>query len=110
MPVLDNGTQVEAANVIWCTGYHEDYSWVKLPVFDDHGEPKQTRGVADDVAGVYFIGQEFLFSAASATLPGVARDARYLARRLAKERRPMTARRPEAAGRRADGGRLPMSR
>jgi putative flavoprotein involved in K+ transport len=110
MPVLDNGTQVEAANVIWCTGYHEDYSWVKLPVFDDHGEPKQTRGVADDVAGVYFIGQEFLFSAASATLPGVARDARYLARRLAKERRPMTARRPEAAGRRADEGRLPMSR
>lgn len=84
-PVLDDGTLVEASNVIWCTGYHEDYSWVKLPVFDALGEPQQTRGVAHDVPGVYFIGQEFLFAAASATLPGVTRDARYLARRLADQ-------------------------
>ncbi len=109
-PVLDDGTRVQAANVIWCTGYHEDYSWVKLPVFDDRGEPKQTRGVADGVPGMYFIGQEFLFAAASATLPGVARDARYLARRLAKERRPISARRPEPDGRRAKETRLPTSR
>lgn len=103
-PVLADGTRVEASNVIWCTGYHEDYSWVKLPVFDLHGEPRQTRGVADDVPGVYFIGQEFLFAAASATLPGVGKDARHLARRLTKER-------PPTAGRRREGEtRLPMSR
>ncbi|WP_051420679.1 flavin-containing monooxygenase [Paenarthrobacter nicotinovorans] len=104
VPVLDDGTRLEAANVIWCTGYHEDYSWVKLPVFDDRGEPLQTRGVAQEVPGVYFIGQEFLFAAASATLPGVCRDARYLARRLAMERR------PERDGRRGSETRLPMSR
>ncbi|GAA3282648.1 NAD(P)/FAD-dependent oxidoreductase [Paenarthrobacter aurescens] len=84
-PVLEDGTRVEALNVIWCTGYHEDYSWVNLPVFDSFGEPQQRRGVAGDVPGVYFIGQEFLFAAASATLPGVSRDARYLARRLAEQ-------------------------
>lgn len=103
-PVLADGTGVEAANVIWCTGYHEDYSWVKLPVFDPHGEPRQTRGVAHDVPGVFFIGQEFLFAAASATLPGVGRDARYLARRLTTERPPTEGRR------RAGETRLPMSR
>ncbi|MGJ3188958.1 flavin-containing monooxygenase [Paenarthrobacter sp. FR1] len=103
-PVLADGTRVKASNVIWCTGYHEDYSWVKLPVFDLHGEPRQTRGVADDVPGVYFIGQEFLFAAASATLPGVGKDARYLARRLTSER-------PPTVGRRREGEtRLPMSR
>ncbi|MCT9869441.1 flavin-containing monooxygenase [Paenarthrobacter aurescens] len=103
LPVLDDGTRVEAANVIWCTGYHEDYSWVKLPVFDEQGEPKQTRGVANDLPGVYFLGQEFLFAAASATLPGVCRDARYLARRLATVR-------PVPDGRRDKETRLPMSR
>ncbi|WP_458109002.1 NAD(P)/FAD-dependent oxidoreductase [Arthrobacter sp. R3-55] len=104
VPILEDGTRMEAENVIWCTGYHEDYSWVKLPVFDERGEPLQTRGVANDVPGVYFIGQEFLFAAASATLPGVCRDARYLARRLAMERR------PERDGRRGKETRLPMSR
>jgi len=82
-PVLEDGTLVEAANVIWCTGYHEDYSWVNLPAFDLQGEPQQTRGVANNVPGLYFLGQEFLYSAASATLPGVCRDARYLAGRVA---------------------------
>lgn len=86
LPVLEDGTQVEAANVIWCTGYHEDYSWVNLPAFDSHGEPQQTRGVADSVPGLYFLGQEFLFAAASATLPGACRDARYLAGRVTAPR------------------------
>ncbi|MDI2034482.1 flavin-containing monooxygenase [Paenarthrobacter nitroguajacolicus] len=103
-PVLEDGRIVDAGSILWCTGYHEDYSWIHLPVFGDDGEPRQTRGVADGVPGVFFIGQEFLFAAASATLPGVGRDARYLARRLAGERRPERGLRP--AG---DNG-LPMSR
>jgi putative flavoprotein involved in K+ transport len=32
---------------------------------------------------LYFLGLEFLFAAASATLPGMCRDAEYLARHLA---------------------------
>ncbi|WP_314323189.1 FAD-dependent oxidoreductase [Paenarthrobacter ilicis] len=84
LPVLQDGSLVNAGTVIWCTGYHEDYSWIELPAFNSQGVPRQTRGVADDVPGLYFLGQEFLFSAASATLPGVTRDARYLARQLAK--------------------------
>lgn len=77
---------VKPANVIWCTGYRDDYSWVRVPVVDGAGRLLQKRGVVADVPGVFFIGQEFLFAAASATLPGVGRDARYLARRVAAPR------------------------
>lgn len=60
---------VKPANVIWCTGYRDDYSWVRVPVVDGGaGRLLQKRGgVVADVPGVFFIGQEFLFAAASAT-------------------------------------------
>jgi hypothetical protein len=44
----------------------------------------------ESVPGLYFIGLEFLYAAASATLPGVGRDARHLAKRM----RPPTAAQP----------------
>ena len=81
-PVLDGGRVVEAANVIWCTGYQVDFGWVDLPAFDQWGHPRQRRGVVDSVPGLYFLGLEFLFSAVSATLPGLGRDAEYLANQI----------------------------
>jgi len=77
---------VKPANVIWCTGYRDDYSWVRVPAVDTEGRLLQKRGVVADVPGVFFLGQEFLFAAASATLPGVGRDARYLAGRVKAQR------------------------
>ncbi|HKU35608.1 MAG TPA: NAD(P)/FAD-dependent oxidoreductase [Paenarthrobacter sp.] len=82
-PLLDDGTLVDAANVVWCTGYREDYSWLKLRA---PGLPEHHRGVVESVPGLYFLGQEFQFAAASATLPGVGRDARYLAGVMAASR------------------------
>jgi putative flavoprotein involved in K+ transport len=84
-PVLEEGRPLDVANVIWCTGYREDYSWLKLPYQDGDGAPAHKRGVVESVPGLYFIGQEFLFAAVSATLPGVGRDARYLAQRITAE-------------------------
>ncbi|MFJ5954798.1 flavin-containing monooxygenase [Paenarthrobacter sp. NPDC092416] len=82
LPVLDGGQVVECANVIWCTGYRDDYSWIHVPALDQDGGLLQKRGVVDAVPGFFFLGQEFLFAAVSATLPGVGRDARYLASRI----------------------------
>jgi putative flavoprotein involved in K+ transport len=93
-PVLEEGRPLDVANVIWCTGYREDYSWLKLPYQDGEGTPAHKRGVAESVPGLYFVGQEFLFAAVSATLPGVGRDARYLARRITLDRRMTADRRP----------------
>lgn len=82
MPVTDGDSALSVDNVIWCTGYHTDFSWVHLPGFQDGWRPAQVRGIVDSVPGLYLLGQEFLFSALSATVTGVRRDARYLARHM----------------------------
>jgi putative flavoprotein involved in K+ transport len=83
LPVVGDGKGLEVANVVWCTGFWEDFSWVDLPVFDDQGRPRQYRGVVESAPGLYFLGLEFLFRATSGTLPGVGRDAEYLAQHIA---------------------------
>ena len=83
LPVVDGGEVLEVANVVWCTGYFEDFSWVDLPIFDDEGRPQHHRGIVESSPGLYFLGLEFQFAAASATLPGMCRDAEYLAGHLA---------------------------
>lgn len=82
LPVLADGTRLEVSNVIWCTGFKDDFGWIDPDLLDDGGLPRQERGVALDSPGLFFLGQEFMFAAASATLPGASRDARYLARRI----------------------------
>jgi putative flavoprotein involved in K+ transport len=32
-PLLEDGRVLDVANVIWCTGYRADFSWIGLPVF-----------------------------------------------------------------------------
>jgi len=88
-PVLDDGRVLEVANVIWCTGFRHDLSWIDLPIFGEDGELQHRRGVAEGVPGLCFVGLPFQFAAASDVLPGVGRDARYVVRHLA-------ARTPEA--------------
>jgi putative flavoprotein involved in K+ transport len=81
-PVLADGTLLDVANVIWCTGFRDDFSWMDPDLLDAGALPRQHRGVALETPGLFFLGQEFLYAAASATLPGVARDARYLAGKI----------------------------
>lgn len=81
-PVTDDGREVDVANVIWCTGYRDDLTWVDLPAFDDDGSLRQHRGVVESVPGLYALGREFMYAITSGTLPGVTRDSAYLARRM----------------------------
>jgi putative flavoprotein involved in K+ transport len=64
--------------VIWSTGYHSDFSWIEIPVFDGKGYPGHKRGVTD-VSGFYFLGLPWLYTWGSGRFSGVARDANYLA-------------------------------
>ena len=82
LPVLADGTRLEVSNVIWCTGFREDFSWIDPALLDGGGLPRQHRGVAPGSPGLFFLGQEFMYAALSATLPGTCRDARYLAGRI----------------------------
>jgi putative flavoprotein involved in K+ transport len=64
-------------SVIWATGYKFDFSFVKLPIFDEDGFPVQKRGVTE-FPGLYFVGLPFLHTAASGLLAGVGDDARHV--------------------------------
>jgi putative flavoprotein involved in K+ transport len=85
MPQLEDGRVVESANVVWATGFRPDHRWIHLPITGPDGWPRQTRGVATDVPGLYFIGLPFMYRGASALLGGVGRDAEYLVDRMAKQ-------------------------
>jgi putative flavoprotein involved in K+ transport len=82
-PVLEDGRVLDVANVIWCTGFHPAFSWIKLPIFDDHGLPIHERGVVTSEPGLYFAGLAFLYSASSTMIHGVSRDASFLADAIA---------------------------
>ena len=81
-PVLEDGKVLDVTNVIWCTGFRHDLSWIDLPIFGEDGAPVHERGVVTGEPGLYFVGLPFQFSAASDVLPGVGRDAAYVAHRL----------------------------
>jgi putative flavoprotein involved in K+ transport len=90
-PVLEGGRVLDVANVIWCTGFAQDLSWVDLPIFDDDGDPVHDRGVVGSEPGLYFVGLYFLYSLSSVLIGGVGRDAEYVAAQIAS-RRPISRR------------------
>jgi len=82
LPVLEDDRVLDVANVIWCTGFKEDFSWIDVPIFDDDGDPMLERGVAGD-QGLYFVGRDFQYSFVSENVGGVGRDAKYIVKRIA---------------------------
>jgi len=73
MDLADTGI----TSVVWATGFHLNYDWVKLPVTDAHGFPAQKRGICD-VDGVYFLGLNWMNTWGSGRFYHVGRDAQYL--------------------------------
>jgi putative flavoprotein involved in K+ transport len=94
-PVLDDGRILDVQNVVWCTGFRPDFSWIDVP-FDmgDDGYPVQYRGVVDSAPGLYFVGLLFLHSFTSMLIGGTGRDAERVATHI--ESQPAGAR-PAAA-------------
>ena len=83
LPMLDDGTVVDAANVVWCTGFKQVFDWIDVPVFDDRGWPVEYRGVVEDAPGLFFCGLSFQYAFSSMVFAGVGRDAEYVAGRIA---------------------------
>jgi putative flavoprotein involved in K+ transport len=88
LPVLDDGRVLKVANVIWCTGFRPDYSWIDAPIsLDDDGYPEQTRGAAESSPGLYFLGLPFLHSFSSMLILGAGRDAECVVKHIASKAR-----------------------
>ena len=83
LPMLEDDRVLDVANVIWCTGFRPDFSWIDIPAFDDDGELLHTRGIVETHAGLYFIGLDFLYAASSGQINGVGRYAAHVVKHLA---------------------------
>lgn len=78
-PVTAEGTAIDAATVVWCTGSRPDLGWIDIDgVTDADGYPVEYRGMAIGCSGLAFVGMPFQYSVASSTLVGMDRDAEYV--------------------------------
>jgi len=83
LPVCD-GVVLEPRVVVWCTGFTPNYGWVDLPVLHTDGRPRQRRGVATDMPGLYFVGLRFQHRMTSSLLGGVGADAAFIAEKVVR--------------------------
>ncbi|MBA3235921.1 MAG: NAD(P)-binding domain-containing protein [Chloroflexi bacterium] len=85
-PTLDDGSVLDVANVVWCTGFQRDYGWVKVPGFiGEDGWPQGDRGVVASAPGLYFVGIPFQYGFTSMLVAGAGRDAGHVVRHLAAQ-------------------------
>ena len=82
-PALEDGRVLDVSNVIWCTGFREEFPWIDLPIFGEDERPLHERGVVVGEPDLYFVGLHFQYAATSDVLPGVGRDAEYIAKHIA---------------------------
>jgi putative flavoprotein involved in K+ transport len=86
-PELEDGRALQVKNVVWCTGYDVDFSWIDLPIFEPDGYPRHDRGIVAEAPGLYFIGLIFLFALRSHVIFGAGLDARHLTDELIRRNR-----------------------
>lgn len=67
--------------ILFSAGFRPDYGWIDHPLTDDLGFLRQERGVTG-LPGLFVIGSLWQLDQGSATLFGMPRDARHLARHL----------------------------
>jgi putative flavoprotein involved in K+ transport len=86
-PQLADGTVVDVANVVWCTGFRQDFSFIRPSVTEDDGWPRDEGGVVPELPGLYFMGLLFQRGFSSMLVGGAGRDARYIAGRVVRDAR-----------------------
>lgn len=85
-PILElDLKQAGVTSIIWATGFAVDYGWLKLPVLDAKGKPRQRRGVSA-VPGLYFLGLPWLSRRGSSFIWGVWHDAKFIADQVVIQR------------------------
>jgi putative flavoprotein involved in K+ transport len=74
-PMLADGSVLDVAVVVWCTGFKPDYRWIQPSVAGPSGEPRHRRGVVPDEPGLYFVGLPLQSTVTSGLVGGVGVDA-----------------------------------
>ncbi len=68
-------------SIIWTTGFTGDFSYLKLPYFNDDGMLKHTDGISD-IEGLYFLGLPWLRKRKSGIILGIKEDSEFIAEKL----------------------------
>jgi putative flavoprotein involved in K+ transport len=87
LPRLADGTVLDVRNVVWCTGYRRDFSYISPSVTGASGWPRDDGGVMHDVPGLYFVGLLFQRGFYSMLIGGAGRDAAFIAEHIANRQR-----------------------
>jgi putative flavoprotein involved in K+ transport len=69
-----NCEEENITSVIWATGFSCDWSWIKLPVLNDKGQPNHVNG-SSQVDGLYFMGLPWQRNLKSSLIFGATEDA-----------------------------------
>jgi putative flavoprotein involved in K+ transport len=82
LPLLDDGRVLDVANVVWCTGFKQDFGWIEPPVSGEDGWPQEERGVVRSAPGLYFMGLAFQYAFSSMLILGAGTDAEHVAKHI----------------------------
>ena len=82
-PILELDLKISnIKNIIWATGYKNNFNWIKCDIFDETGKPKHKNGVSIE-KGLYFLGLPWLSMRGSSFIWGVWKDAKYVVEHIA---------------------------
>jgi putative flavoprotein involved in K+ transport len=90
-PTLADGQVMDVANIVWCTGFRQDFSLIHPNVVGEDGWPTDAGGVMEDLPGLFFVGLLFQRGFYSMLIGGARRDAKFIAGMIAARSRSLTA-------------------
>ncbi len=76
-PTELNFAKNNITSIVWCIGFHPNFKFIKLPVFNMRGFPETDRGITA-IPGLYFLGLPWQHTWGSARFSGIAEDAEYI--------------------------------
>ncbi|WP_203247678.1 flavin-containing monooxygenase [Sporosarcina beigongshangi] len=80
--VFEDSTTLEVKNIIWATGFQQDYEWLNVDgVVGQQKKINHNRGISP-VKGLYFLGLPWQSRRGSSLLQGVGFDARYIMKHM----------------------------
>lgn len=85
-PVLADGTVLDVANVVWCTGFRQEFGLVRPDPTGEDGYPRD-NGIVTDLPGLYYVGLLFQTAFASMLIVGAGTDAKRVAAHIAARAR-----------------------
>ncbi|MFC5591619.1 flavin-containing monooxygenase [Sporosarcina soli] len=76
--VFEDSTTLEVKNIIWATGFQQDYEWLQVDgVINQKKKINHNKGISP-VKGLYFLGLPWQSRRGSSLLQGVGFDARHI--------------------------------